>query len=115
MVEDKLIIAEHVPFGKSAVYKCKDGFFIENNEIDPTKTESSIRCLTSGEYNIPDEWPNCTETVSCGKPLDPPVGGTIEWITGSENDDVYNTTVRNVMVLIQWVITLKFKLNYKLP
>ena len=78
----------------------KAGHFIENNEIDPTKTEHSIRCLPDGVYQLPSIWPNCTETVSCGTPINPPENGTITWIHGAIDDDVYNTTVREIIYFI---------------
>ncbi len=77
----------------------KAGHFIENNEIDPTKTEHSIRCLPDGVYQLSATWPNCTQTVSCGPPINPPENGTITWIHGVMNDDIYNTTVRKKIFL----------------
>jgi hypothetical protein len=26
------------------------------------------------------QWPNCTVTVNCGQPPDPPVNGSIQWL-----------------------------------
>jgi hypothetical protein len=63
-----------------------------------------VQCLAAlGTYNIPlttnryvynitrttdslfknGQWPNCTSTVNCGQPPDPPVNGTIQWLDGA--------------------------------
>ena len=78
---------KYVPFGYNVMYKCDANTFIENEEIDPTKTNITVQCQTdTGIYLIPNAWPNCTETVTCGPPPSPPEGGTIIWMNGTENE-----------------------------
>ena len=38
----------------------------------------------------PGLWPNCTFTVSCGQPPDPPVNGSIKWLNGANTLQVNN-------------------------
>ena len=100
-----------IPFGTSIRYECEAGTKIENEEIDPTETYIDVECLTGvGEYNIPEKvgdawpskwlvsngniWPNCTETVICGLPPDPPVNGSRIWILPAvENQETYDTHI----------------------
>ena len=87
-----------IAFGEYITYKCEDGTWIENNEIDPTEDFIEVECLTIGEYNTPvrqgETWPNCTETVVCGVPPDPPVNGSRTWLNGAEeNQMTYDTGV----------------------
>lgn len=77
--------SSYVSFGTDVMYKCASSYFIENLEIDPTKTNITVKCLTSGTYEIPTVWPNCTKTVSCGPPPAKPDGGRITWLVGIEN------------------------------
>ena len=88
-----------IAFGESVRYECEEGTWIENEEVDPTKDFLDVECLTDiGEYNTPvrqgDSWPNCTQTVVCGIPPDPPVNGSRIWLYGAEeNQMTYNTSV----------------------
>ncbi len=88
-----------IAFGDNVRYECEDGTWIENEEIDPTKDFIDVECLTDvGEYNTPvrqgQSWPNCTQTVVCGVPPDPPVNGSRTWLNGAEeNQMTYNTSV----------------------
>ena len=88
-----------IAFGDSIRYECEAGTKIENEEIDPTKDFLDVECLTDiGEYNTPvrqgNSWPNCTQTVVCGVPPDPPVNGSRTWLYGAEEDQMtYNTFV----------------------
>ena len=77
--------SSYVSFGTDVMYKCASSYFIENSEIDPTKTNITVKCLTSGTYDIPTVWPNCTKTVSCGTPPAKPDNGRISWLVGTEN------------------------------
>ena len=87
LVETNFTQAKHVPFGDTVMYKCDGNTFIENEEIDPTKTNITVQCLTTtGVYKLPETWPNCTETISCGPPPPPPEGGTIIYMNGTENE-----------------------------
>ena len=80
-------------------YRCDANTFIENQEDDPTQTEIKVYCINViGEYNTPvrqgSTWPNCTNTVLCGQPPDPPVNGSITWLSPSQElDESYNTMV----------------------
>ena len=88
-----------IPFGENVVYRCEDNTFIENDEVDPTKTSIEVECITDiGEYDTPVRqginWPNCTETVSCGKPPELPVNGTRIWISPAvEDQETYDTNI----------------------
>ena len=88
-----------VAFESDIVYKCQQGTYIENDEVDPTQTEISVTCLTGlGEYNTPVRtgglWPNCTDTVRCGQPPQPPLNGSREWISpATELEETYDTKV----------------------
>ena len=89
-----------VPFNDVITYVCDAGMHIENDEIDPTKTEYNVTCTdVIGEYNTPIVqgilWPNCTQTVICGDPLEPPVNGSRTWLYGEpEPQQTYNTSIR---------------------
>ena len=88
-----------ISFGNSIRYECEPGTHIENSEIDPTETYIDVPCITDvGEYNTPvrqnNTWPNCTQTVVCGLPPEPPVNGSRIWISPAvENQETYNTSV----------------------
>ena len=72
-------------FKDTITYKCKENMFFENNEINKNIDSTQIECKdVVGEYDIPLEWPNCTETVLCGLPPDPPFNGTIKWLNGAQ-------------------------------
>ena len=87
LIETNFTKAHNVPLGHIVTYKCKPNAYFENEEIDPTMTNASIKCLESnGTYQVPDKWPNCTATVSCGKPIDPPINGSIVWLNGTNNE-----------------------------
>ena len=87
LVETNPTRNNHVLFGDKVMYKCDANTFFENEEIDPTKTNITVECqIDTGIYLIPDAWPNCTETVTCGLPPSPPAGGSIIWINGTENE-----------------------------
>ena len=86
LVESQEVIASHVPFQENIMYKCDENMFIENRERDPTQNNITVQCLETGLYNIPEEWPNCTETVSCGPPPTTPINGSIIWLNGTENE-----------------------------
>ena len=89
-----------VPFNDVITYVCDTGMHIENDEVDPTKTEYNVTCTdVIGEYNTPmvqgSLWPNCTQTVICGDPLEPPVNGSRTWLYGEpEPQQTYNTSIR---------------------
>ena len=88
-----------VDFGTSITYECETGMHFENDEIDPTQDNIDVECINEvGEYNTPvrngNVWPNCTETVLCGKPPDPPINGTRTWMSpASEDQETYNTHI----------------------
>ena len=85
LVESTEVLASHVPFGEKVMYKCDDNTFIENTERDPTKNNITVTCNDFGMYDVPD-WPNCTETVTCGPPPQPPINGSIIWLNGTEGE-----------------------------
>ena len=101
--ENNLILTEdfgyNIQFGEQIKYECPPGMYFENDEIDPTQTRIDVECLDAvGEYNTPirqgHSWPNCTKTVLCGKPPDPPTNGTRTWISpASEDQETYNTHI----------------------
>ena len=74
-----------VSFGTLVMYECLPSMFIENSEIDPTKTNFTVKCLDTGLYELPSQWPNCTRTINCGAPPSKPDGGNMTWIRGTEN------------------------------
>ena len=77
----------HVPFGGLITYACDPDTFIENKELDPTKTQITVECINvDGVYDIPSQWPNCTETVRCGPPPPTPVNGSITWLNGTDDE-----------------------------
>lgn len=90
----------NVPFGNNIVYQCESGMFFENNEVDPTQNELKVQCINDvGEYNTPirqgGQWPNCTQTVVCGQPPEPPVNGSRTWLQpAADLQETYDTTVR---------------------
>ena len=67
-----------VPFNSSVRYTCEEGTWIENDtQHHPNDTYLDVECLNvNGTYNIPEKWPNCTHTVNCGPPPEPPTNGT---------------------------------------
>ena len=86
LIETAKTAAHHVPYGENVIYQCKDDHFIENTEIDPTKTSIKVQCISNqAEYNVPATWPNCTLSVSCGPSPSAPPGGSIQWLNGTEN------------------------------
>ena len=63
-----------VPFNTKIWYRCDPNTKIENDEMNPTKTNISVKCIADkGIYDIPEIWPNCTDTVVCGQPPPYPV------------------------------------------
>ena len=74
-----------VSFGTLVMYECLPSMFIENSEIDPTKTNFTVKCLDTGLYELPSQWPNCTRTINCGAPPSKPDGGNMTWSRGTEN------------------------------
>ena len=103
-VANSLLLKERtnwdVNFWSNIQYECPDGQYFENDEIDPTQNVLDVTCIdTVGEYNTPvkqgNSWPNCTVTVFCGQPLQPPINGTQQWISpASEFQESYETIVR---------------------
>ena len=89
----------NVDFGDHVTYECPTGMHFENEEIDPTQTKIAVKCKGPvGEYETPfklsNEWPNCTETVVCGNPPEPPVNGSRTWISPAiEDQETYDTKV----------------------
>ena len=88
-----------VAFNDYVTYRCDANTFIENDKIDHGDTDLEVQCIDIiGEYNTPikqgDLWPNCTETVICGQPPEPPINGTITWLdTAVEFQETYDTFV----------------------
>ena len=88
-----------VDFGDFIMYQCDSGTLIENDELDPTETNIKVECIPDlGEYDTPDMWPNCTQTVNCGQPPAIPPNGSINWLNGTEYDDTYDNYVRYACV-----------------
>ena len=90
-----------IRLGENVTYKCNEGMFFENDTIfHPMKTEMQVECIEGvGEYNTPviagGQWPNCTATVNCGPPPEPPVNGTRSWMNAAmEGKDSYNTSIQ---------------------
>ena len=70
---------------------------------------TKVQCITNEAiYNVPDTWPNCTETVDCGIPPEKPTGGSITWLNGTEHQ-VLNT--RKYIINFQNEIYLRVKTN----
>ena len=86
LVVNQEVSDSHVPFQEAIMYKCDPNTHIENNEKDPTQNNITVQCLGTGEYDIPENWPNCTETVSCGPPPPIPINGSIVWMNGTEDE-----------------------------
>ena len=88
-----------VAFGSTIKYRCADNTFIENNLHDKGPREIDVTCIANeGVYNTPllqgNSWPNCTETVACGQPPQPPVNGTRTWLSPAlVYQETYNTRV----------------------
>ena len=98
LVIDTQVSASHVPFQNTIMYKCDGTTKIENNEKDPTQNNITVQCLSTGLYDIPSEWPNCTITVSCGPPPSAPVDGSIIWMNGTENQVLNHTFLRILII-----------------
>ena len=90
-----------VAFGSIIKYRCADNTYIENDQPDKGPREIDVACIANdGVYNTPvlqgNTWPNCTETVVCGQPPQPPVNGTRTWLSpAAENQETYNTGVED--------------------
>ena len=70
-----------------------------------TTSIDQVQCITGeGIYNAPEAWPNCTETVSCGTPVEPTVNGSRTWIKG-EQDQVFR-------VLQVWSKKIQVRLKF---
>ena len=88
-----------VSFTDSVTYRCDTNTFIENDGIDKNDFEIQVDCIDFvGEYDTPvkqgKSWPNCTETVLCGQPPEPPVNGTITWLSPAvDMQETYDTEV----------------------
>ena len=70
-----------ISFSDGVTYRCDSNTYIENDGIDKNDAEIQVDCIDFvGEYNTPvkqgESWPNCTETVVCGQPPEPPINGT---------------------------------------
>ena len=107
LVETDETKKHHVPYGSNVVYKCNEGHFIENNEIDPTKTNIKVQCMAGeGTYNVPQSWPNCTETVNCGPHPKPPEGGSIVWLNGTSNKVVDEFSNSSISYCLRFYLTI---------
>ena len=83
-----------VEFNTNITYNCEPGTWIERAEPSPTQNSLDVWCVENeGVYDIPASWPNCTETVVCGQPPQPPVNGSRLWLAGSDGDDRYDSRV----------------------
>ena len=84
-----------IPLGDTITYRCagSDQYF-ESNETDPLVSSLTVECLAGvGEYDTPVRqgglWPNCTSTVLCDPPPEPPFNGSYSWTS----ELTYNTSV----------------------
>ena len=68
----------NIQFNDTIRYDCEEGTWIENDTLSvPRDNYLDVKCLNiNGTYDIPTEWPNCTITVNCGQPPEPPVNGS---------------------------------------
>ena len=88
-----------VPLGEELFYPCRDGMRVENST--EWKSEASngsvVVCGEDGEFQYPEEWPQCSDTIACGPPLpipgnDPRLNSsappaTITWLAPLEEGD----------------------------
>ena len=102
----------HISFEDSIKYTCPANHYFELPdpvELKPTQNLLKVKCLDSGEYEVParlgKSWPNCTDTILCGQPPAKPsnniINGKAEfdgyqtWLKGASNlQDTYNTHVK---------------------
>ena len=84
-----------VPLGEKVLYPCQEGMRVENTT--EWKSEASkgsmVVCGEDGEFQYPEEWPQCSDTITCGPPL--PVPG---------NDPRLNTSAPPAT--ITWLVPL---------
>ena len=83
-----------VPFSSEISYHCAPGqFFEDDTKVEPTDQSLAVVCLEVGEYDTPVRqnkvWPNCTSTVLCPNPPQPPVNGTSSW----DGELTFNTSI----------------------
>lgn len=83
-----------VPFHSSISYHCAPGqFFEDDSQVEPAAWSLAVVCREEGQYDTPVRlgklWPNCTRTVLCPRPPEPPLNGSTSW-TGELG---FNTSV----------------------
>ena len=54
----------------------------------------SVKCNSLGDFEYPEIWPQCFETVSCDSPPNVPINGTREWVKGAVNETFYETKIK---------------------
>jgi len=76
-------------------YNCESGKVLESGTRNRSEALNhiSVKCKTDGEYEYPQIWPQCSETISCGSPPEALANGTIKWIKGVENNTFYENKI----------------------
>ena len=86
---------ELVPVGNNYTYYCQSNMSIESatNNKSEALNFVHVKCNSSGEYEYPLTWPQCSMTIQCNSPEEAPINGTRVWIKGSEGDTVYESKI----------------------
>ena len=76
-------------------YYCDSDKALESDTRNKSSASNSIsvKCNSLGDFEYPEIWPQCFETISCGSPPHVPINGTREWVKGAVNDDKYDTHI----------------------
>ena len=61
---------DRVKLGKNIVYPCKGSMRIENSSRHKLEADQEIvvKCGEDGNFQYPEQWPQCLDDVSCGNP-----------------------------------------------
>ena len=77
-------------------YYCDSDKSLESDTRNKSSAPNSlsVKCNSLGDFEYPENWPQCFETVSCDSPPNVPINGTREWVKGAVNETFYETKIK---------------------
>ena len=84
-----------VPIGNNYIYHCQTNKAFESATANKSEalTSINVKCNSSGDYEYPVTWPQCSTTVNCASLPEALINGTRIWVKGSEGDTLYESKV----------------------
>ena len=86
---------DRVKLGKNIVYPCKGSMRIENSSRHKLEADQEIvvKCGEDGNFQYPEQWPQCLDDVSCGNPPIVPNFGYQIWMSGEDGSNNYSAEI----------------------